>query len=314
MTLILDMVNSMTMLLQHLFDALALGSLYALGALGIGLIFGVMKLVNFAHGDYISVCVFALIVPSTAAMADPMFGNMPSWVIIPVVLAIGAGLSMLSEVLFFRHLRNSNPATMMVTSFALGFVIQHVLLMVYGSRPKALNLWPELNLPIEFMGARFPALQMLSITVTAAVLILLVLFLKRSRLGIEMRASAEDFNMARMLGVKANRVILGAFALSGLLAGAIGLILITQTGVADIRMGVPIMLVAFIASVIGGLGSLSGAVIAAFAIGIVSVLLQAWLPLEARPYRDALVYGFVIVVLVWRPQGLFVPATYKERV
>ena len=308
------MVNSMTMFLQHLFDALALGSLYALGALGIGLLFGVMKLVNFAHGDSISVCVFALIVPSTAAMADPLFSNLPSWIIVPVVLAIGAVLSILSEVLFFRHLRNSNPATMMVTSFALGFVIQHVLLMVYGSRPKALNLWPELNLPIELMGARFPALQMLSIGVTAAVLVLLVMFLKRSRLGIEMRASAEDFNMARLLGVKANRVILGAFALSGVLAGAIGLMLITQTGVADIRMGVPIMLVAFIASVIGGLGSLAGAVIAAFAIGIVSVLLQAWLPLEARPYRDALVYAFVIVVLVWRPQGLFVPATYKERV
>lgn len=312
--LTLATVNNMTMFLQHLFDALALGSLYALGALGIGLIFGVMKLVNFAHGDYISVCVFALIVPSTSAIASPLLGNLPSWVIVPTVLAIGAGLSVLSELVLFRHIRNSNPATMMVTSFALGFVIQHLLLMLYSSRPKALNLWPQLNLPVEFFGARFPALQLLSIAVTAITLILLVMFLKRSRLGVEMRAAAEDFNMARMLGVKANKVILGAFALSGGLAGAIGLMMITQTGVADIRMGVPIMLVAFIATVIGGLGSLIGAVIAAFAIGLVSVSLQAWLPLDARPYRDALVYGLVIVVLIWRPQGLFVPATHKERV
>lgn len=304
----------MSNLLQHLFDALALGSIYALAALGIALIFGVMKLVNFAHGDYVAFCVFALILPSVDAVAVMTIGALPAVLLLPLVLAMGAGVSVASEVLVFRRLRKANPATMMIASFALGFVIQHLLLLLYGSRPKALNLWPDLNLPVELLGARFPALQLITVVVTVAVLVGLVLFLKNTRFGVEMRAAAEDFGMARMLGVRANRVILLAFAMSGALAAGIALMMATQTGVADIRMGVPIMLVAFIATVIGGLGSLPGAVCAGFLIGAVSVALQAVLPLEARAYRDAFVYAAVIAILIVRPQGLFVPRSAQQRV
>ena len=129
-----------------------------------------------------------------------------------------------------------------------------------------------------------------------------------------MRAAAENFTMARLLGVRANVVITGAFALSGALAAAVAMIMVTQTGVADIRMGGQIMLVAFIATVIGGLGSLPGAVAAGFLIGAASVLLQAFLPIDARPFRDAFLYTFVIVVLLVRPQGLFASQSAKPRV
>ena len=121
----------MTATLQIIFDALSLGSLYALGALGIALIFGVMRLVNFAHGDYIAFCVFALLWPSTDAAAIVFAGHLPAWLLIPLVLAIGAGISVLSEILVFRRFRNVNPATMMIASFALGFVIKYFLLMLY---------------------------------------------------------------------------------------------------------------------------------------------------------------------------------------
>ena len=117
----------MTALLQILFDALSLGSLYALGALGIALIFGVMRLVNFAHGDYIAFCVFALLWPSIDAAAIVFAGNLPTFLLIPLILAIGAGLSVLSEILIFRRFRNANPATMMIASFALAIIgVQHV--------------------------------------------------------------------------------------------------------------------------------------------------------------------------------------------
>lgn len=304
----------MTATLQIIFDALSLGSLYALGALGIALIFGVMRLVNFAHGDYIAFCVFALLWPSTDAAATMFLGTLPAWILIPLVLAIGAGLSVLSEILVFRRFRNVNPATMMIASFALGFVIKYFLLMLYSSRPKSINLWSNLSLPVEVFGARIPLLQVITIVVTIAVLLGLVAFLKRTRFGLEMRAAAEDFTMARMLGVRANRVIMAAFAISGMLAAAIGLILGTQTGTTDIQMGASIMLVAFIATVIGGLGSLPGAVLAGFLIGGASVLMQVVLPLEARPFRDAFVYGAVIVMLIWRPNGLLPSKSAKERV
>jgi len=304
----------MTAILQIIFDALSLGSLYAIGALGIALIFGVMRLVNFAHGDYISFCVFAMLWPSIDAAAVVFAGNLPTFILIPLILAIGAGISVLSEILVFRRFRNANPATMMIASFALGFVIKHFLLMLFSSRPKSIDLWSNLSLPVEIAGARIPLLQVITICITIVILLGLTAFLKRTRYGLEMRAAAENFTMARMLGVRANGVILLAFAISGMLAAAIGLILATISGTADINMGANVMLIAFIATVIGGLGSVPGAVAGGFIIGAASVVFQATLPHDARVFRDAFVYGAVIVVLLVRPQGLFAPKSAKQRV
>jgi len=304
----------MTEIIQIIIDALSLGSLYALGALGIALIFGVMRLVNFAHGDTIAFCVFALLWPSIDAAAIVFAGNLPTFLLIPLILLIGAGLSVLSEIIVFRRFRNANPATMMIASFALGFVIRYFLLMLYSSRPKSINLWANLSEPLDLFGARVPLLQVVTVTITLLILGLLTLFLKRSRYGLEMQAAAENFTMARMLGVRANRVIMLAFALSGMLAAATGLILVTQTGTVDIQMGASLMLIAFIATVIGGLGSLTGAVTAGYLIGAASVLMQVVLPFDARPFRDAFVYGAVILTLIWRPNGLFVAKSAKQRV
>lgn len=304
----------MTTLLQYLFDALSLGSLYALGALGIALIFGVMRLVNFAHGDVMTFAIFVLIAPTTEAMAPLWVGAWSTPLVVLTVLAVGAGVSMLSEWVMFRHLRHAAPATTMMASFALGFVLQNSLLVLHSSRPKAVNLWPELGLPVDVLGARVPALQLLMVGSALVLLLGLAWMLKHSRVGLEMRAAAEDFDMARMLGVKANRVILAAFGLSGALAALIGLLMVNQTGLVDIRMGAPMMLVAFVATVIGGLGSLAGAVLGGFLIGVVSTLLQAWLPLDARAFRDAFVYLAVILLLLWRPNGLFVTGAARQRV
>jgi branched-chain amino acid transport system permease protein len=304
----------MTALLQVLFDALSLGSLYALGALGIALIFGVMRLVNFAHGDYIAFCVFAMLWPSIDAAAIVFAGNLPTFILIPFILAVGAGLSVLSEIVVFRRFRNANPATMMIASFALGFVIKYFLLMLYSSRPKSIDLWSNLTQQIEIAGARIPPLQVITIAVTIVILLALTAFLKRTRFGLEMRAAAENFTMARMLGVRANRVIMLAFAVSGMLAAAVGLILVTQTGTVDIQMGANLMLVAFVATVIGGLGSLPGAVLVGYLIGAATVIMQVVLPPDARPFRDAFVYGAVIAMLIWRPNGLFASKAAKQRV
>lgn len=301
-------------MIQLVFDATSLGGLYAIAALGIALIFGVMNLVNFAHGEYIAFCVFAMIWPSTDAAAVMFLGQLPALVLIPLVLGVGALLAVVSEFLVFRHLRNATPVAMMIASFALGFVIKNVLLVLYGGRPKALSLWPDLNSPVHAFGAQVPLLQIIVLLTTLVVVGLLAFVLKKTRLGLEMRAAAENFTMARLLGVRANVVITGAFALSGALAAAVALIMATQTGVADVRMGGQIMLVAFIATVIGGLGSLPGAVAAGFLVGAISVCLQTFLPLEVRAFRDAFLYALVIIILLVRPQGLFVSASAKPRV
>jgi branched-chain amino acid transport system permease protein len=129
-----------------------------------------------------------------------------------------------------------------------------------------------------------------------------------------MRASAEDFTMARMLGVNANRVIAAAFAISGVLAATAAVLLVLQSGSVDPSIGSYPVIVAFIATILGGMGSLRGAVLGGFLLGVITIALQAYLPLELRYYRDAFAYGAVIAMLLFRPQGLIVARSAQERV
>jgi branched-chain amino acid transport system permease protein len=301
-------------IVQHIIDALSLGSLYALAALGIGLIFGVLQLINFAHGDFISFGVYALIVPSTAAVATMLLGGLPWYLLIVSVAATVVLLALLSEFLVFRWLRTANPATLMISSFAFGYIVQNTLMILYTSRPKAINIWPNLMVNIDLFGLYVPLLQIITLAVTIGLMVGLTLFLKKTSFGIQMRAAAEDFQMARLLGVRANRIISIAFAVSGLLAAAISLLFVAQTGITSIQLGVPLMLFGFIATVIGGMGSLVGAVVGGFTVGIMSVMLQILLPVEIRPFRDAFVFIAVILILVFRPEGLLRVKTSIERV
>ncbi len=305
----------MAFALQVLMNALSLGSLYALAALGIGLLFGVLKLINFAHGDFITVGAYALIVPSAATQATLLIGDFHPLILIPCIVVVVVILALIAEFLVFRPLRNASPATLMIGSFALGFVIQNILIMIYGGRPKAVGIWSDLSLGVELMpGVEVPKLQLIIIGVTLVLMVVLVLFLTRTKYGIHMRAAAEDFRMARMLGIEANRVIMLAVAISGMLAAAVSMLFVVQTGILDFRMGVSLMLFAFIATVIGGMGSLVGAVVGGFAVGAVSILLQTFLPSEMRVFRDVFVFAIVIFILLVRPQGLVMSRASRERV
>lgn len=305
----------MSNLLQIIVTALSLGSLYALTALGIGLIFGVLRLVNFAYGAFITAGAFALIVPSQEADAPMAIGALPPVPLVLCVVAVVAVLAVLSEAAVFRRLRNASPATLMIASFALGYTLQNVIIIIYGSRPKAAGLWSTLMESVTLTDTiGVPRLQFVVIGLTVVFLAGLVLFLSRTSLGFQMRAAAEDFQMARMLGVRGNRVIATAFALSGIIAAISSLILVVQTGVLDYEMGVPLMLFGFISTVIGGMGSLVGTVVGGYLVGAMSVLLQAFLPEDARGFRDAIVFALVIVILLLRPQGLVSSPAMKERV
>jgi branched-chain amino acid transport system permease protein len=150
--------------------------------------------------------------------------------------------------------------------------------------------------------------------VSAVLLVGLTWFLRSSRLGLQMRAAAEDFRMARVLGVRANRVIAMAFALSGILAAAVSCFLVVQTGVVQPRMGLQLVVIAFVGTVIGGLGSLTGAALGGFLVGAASILLQALLPPDLRVFREAFVFVAVALVLLFRPQGLIPARGLKERI
>ena len=300
--------------LQILVDALSLGSLYALATLGVGLVFGVLRLANFAYGDFITVASYALIVPTAGATAEIVIGRWPWPLLVAAVVGVVVILSLVSDYLVFRPLRNAKPAVLMVGSFALGYIIQNIIIVVYDGRPKAIGIWPGLGEAIVLGGLRVPTLEILTIVVTLVLLAALVFFLKRSPFGVQMRAASENFRMARMLGVPANIVIGTAFVISGFLAAVVSLLFLAQIGVVSFNMGVPLMLFAFVATVIGGMGSLTGAVLGGYIVGFASVLLQALLPEELRTFRDAFVFGIIIVILIMRPQGLLMPRATRERV
>ena len=290
--------------LQNAIDAISLGAVYALAALGIGLIFSIMRLINFAHGELIMAGGFTLYT----------LAGQPLLVLILAALIVTSLLALGMERVAFRPLRKANPATLLIASFAVSYFVQHVVLMLYGSRAMGVPFLADLATSVEFGGLRVPRLQIVTIVVTLLLMGGLVAFFRLSRIGLQMRAAAEDFNMARLVGVKANRVIAFAFAISGVLACMVSFYLVAQTGSVSYKMGVSMVLIAFVSSVVGGMGSIAGAALGGFLVGIISVSLQAYLPVDLRPYRDAFVFLIFILFLFWRPDGLLKTRADRERV
>lgn len=277
-------------------DALALASLYAIFALGIALIFTVLKMINFAHSELVTIGAYVLI----------LLADIPLLVRIVVLLALVVATALLMERAAFRPVRRSGQLTMLITSFGVSYVLQNVAILVFGPNVRSGTVWPVLRESVQLGPVRVPYLNALTIVLTLLLLAGLGLFLRLTSIGLQMRAAAEDFTTARLVGVRANRVIAVAFAMSGALAATASFLLTAQTGVVTSTFGVQVVLIAFVATILGGMGSLTGAVIGAFFVGIVTVVLQQFLPLELRPFRDAFVYAAVFVVLVVRPGGLLV--------
>jgi len=286
---------------QTLVNGLSLGSLYALIALGMSVVFGIMRLVNFAHGELLMIAGYALV----------LFVGAPLVVLIALTVVCVVVAAVLMERVAFRPVRNADPGTLLVTSFAVSFCLQNLAMMIFGSLPKSITFTPGLldswQVGFLYIGKR----DVLTVGLTCVLLVSLAVFLRRTHLGIQMRAAAEDFPMARLLGVRANRVVAGAFAVSGLFAGCAGFLLVAQNGTVSPTMGLNAVLVGFVATVLGGLGSPLGAVIGGMVLGFITTLLQAYLPVDVAFYRDALAYAGVIGLLILRPQGLIVPRTTR---
>lgn len=294
----------MDTVLQNAIDALSLGGLYALLALGIAVIYGIMQLINFAHGELIMIGAYALFLFS----AEPLLMVVAAATAVTIAAAIGM------ERIAFRPVRKADPSTLLITSFAVSFMLQSLAITIFGARPKSVSLTPLATEQIAIGDIRIAKLSIFTILLTGVLLAALALFLKRTPLGIQMRAAAEDFEMARLLGVRANRVIAAAFAISGLLAAVAAILLVAQSGTLSPTMGLTPVIIAFVATIMGGMGSLKGAAVGGAILGTLTVTLQVVLPLELRPYRDAFLFSAVILVFLFRPQGLVVSAGTQERV
>jgi branched-chain amino acid transport system permease protein len=297
-------ISAMNEAIQRAIDAVTLGSLYALLALGVAMIFGIMGLINFAHGELIMVGGYSLF----------FLAGWPLPALIPLMLVLVVALALAMERIAFRPVRGASPATLLVMSFAVSFLLQNVVILAIGGKPRSLTVSRELTQSLLIGSIRIPKLDLVTITATVAFVVALGLFLRRTDLGLQMRAAAEDFGMSRLLGVRANTVIATAFAISGLLAGTASFLLVAGTGTVSPAMGLSPVLAAFVATIIGGLGSLWGAALGGFLLGATTVVFQTFLPLGLRVYRDAFTFAVVLAMLVFLPQGLAGGRSIERRV
>ncbi|MDP6475805.1 MAG: branched-chain amino acid ABC transporter permease [Alphaproteobacteria bacterium] len=286
-------------ILQYLIDALSIGGLYALAALGIGLIFGIMRLINFAYGDLLMMGAYAMFMMAAAVWPITILGG--------VVVAILVAL--ITERIAFRPLRTADPSVLLAASFAVSFFLQNFVLMIMGGRALGVDIVPALSLHLNWGEISVSLLNLFTIALSLILMIGLSLFLNRTQMGVNMRAASEDVRMARMMGVRVNLVIATAFAISGLLAGAAAIVVLGKTGLVLPAMGLRLTLVAFVATVVGGMGSLTGAVIGGYAVGILEVVLGGLLPLALLPYREAFIFTVVLLFLLYRPGGIIKFAT-----
>lgn len=280
--------------LQTLVDAVALGSLYALVAMGIGLVFGVMRLINFAHGELLTAGAYALLLTN----------HLPLAVGILVLFAVVVGLALLMETAV-RPLRGTSPATMLVATFAMSFLLQSVALLVFGAQGENVGVLPELNRAVSIGDLRVRWVTLVSIGVAAVLLAATALFLGRTTVGLQMRAAAVDFRTARLLGVRGNMVIRLAFVLAGVLAAAVTLMLVVQRQLVTPTYGFQLVIPALVGVVVGGMDRLLSATLGGFAIGFAASVLGDVLPPSSRVFLNSVLFGLVIVVLLARPYGLF---------
>ena len=295
----------MTTFVQNIVDGLGRGSTYALLALGISLIFGVMHLVNFAHAELITVGAYVAYALSTLGVGW--------WLLVPAIIGSAVVASMAVEVAAFRWVRNSSSFTLLLTSFAIERLSRALWQVLVGPQKNtfagpgwAFNTW-------EIGGIRVEVMDVVTIVVTIAVLAMTAVVFKRTLFGIAVRASAEDFDAARLMGVRADRVISGAFGFAGLLAGVAAALILMRSPTAEPTLGSDWLIKAVVAAIIGGLGSFSGAVIGGLSLGLAEVFFRSYLP-DGTTERltDAFVFVLIAALFIVRPAGLFkVPAAER---
>jgi branched-chain amino acid transport system permease protein len=303
----------MTQDVQTLLDSVALGSIYALMAIGIGLVFGVLRLVNFAYGQLIMAGGYAIALTSDHS---PL-------VSIGACLAIVLVLSLAMELVAFRPLRGASPTTMLVATFAISYLLQSIALVHFGAIPKFAVVFPELSnfLTIGSLSVRWITLLSIGIAVVACAA--LALLLGRTTIGLQMRAASIDAETARLLGVRANRVITVAVLIAGVLAAVVAVILpMAQSPLVAPDTGLRETIIVLVGVVVGGIDRLLSATLGGFTMGFAVGILSGYLPstgswpFTSSVYLDSAVFMLVIVVLLLRPEGLFTRARHSavERV
>ena len=298
-------MTSVQFFIQQAINAISIGSLYALMAIGLAMVFGILRLINFAHGDLIMVGSYATLML--------LWAGLPFWLAALGGIAASTIAGLIMERIAYRPIRGAPDVAMLLTSFAVTILLENAAILIFNPTAKPFPAPAILKNALQFGPLRIASLDIVAIVVTITLLVLLTLFVTRTEVGISMRAASEDLLAARLVGINVNAVIAYAFAIGSMLAGVVGLLWSIRVGKIDPFMGFYPVLKAFVASVIGGLGSLPGAVLGGYILGIMEILLQGLLPAALTPFRDGFVFGALIVLLLFRPNGIL-GSTEREKI
>jgi branched-chain amino acid transport system permease protein len=282
--------------LQHLANGISLGSLYALIAIGYTMVYGILRLINFAHGDIV-------MLGSYFAFYGVAIFLLPWWLSFPIAILLTALFGILIERAAYKPLREVPRINLFTSAVAVSFLLENLAIVIFGGRPKGFQRPPFLDVVLNIGGAAVVSYTPV-IIVTALVLFGGLMFIvHRTKVGMAMRALSKDIETTGLMGVNVDAVITFSFALGSALAAAGGILWAIKFPQIQPLMGVMPGLKAFIAAVLGGIGNVTGALIGGFLLGIAEILIVAFFP-NLAGYRDAFAYSVLILLLLFLPTGI----------
>lgn len=280
--------------IQQLINGISLGSIYALIALGYTMVYGIIKLINFAHGDVFMIGAFV----GFYAIAGWGLGFFPALLLSMSVCAV---FGVLIERIAYKRLRNATRIAALITAIGVSLLIESSVIYVRGAQPEA---YPSVlpNQSFDFFGAQISSQSILILTVAIILMVLLQIIVHKTKIGKAMRAVSHDMDAARLMGINVNNTISATFAIGSALAGAAGVIFGVYYTKIEPMMGIIPGLKAFVAAVLGGIGIIPGAMVGGLVLGVVETTVSA---LGFSLWRDAAAFIILILILLFRPSGIF---------
>ena len=281
-------------LIPYLINGVSVGGQYALIAIGYTLVYGILRLINFAHGDVFMVAGLVMVYASAA---------MPVYLAIPLALLATVALGFIIERVAYKPLRSAPRMSLMISAIGVSYLIQNLAFYLTGGVPQPVsNPIPWISDNIQIFGASTKRVTLITPVLTILLVIVLVYLINNTRIGMAMRAAAKDFETAQLMGIKINSVISMTFVIGSFLAAVGAMLYFTNYPSVAITSGGMPGLKAFIAAVFGGIGSIPGAVVGAFIIGLCEEIIKG---LGYTTFSDAFTFALLIVVLCVKPTGLF---------
>ena len=281
------------MFFQHLLNGLIIGGIYAMVALGYSMVYGVLQIVNWAHADVLMFGTFIGMILATGL-------NMPVIAMVLLAACFTAILGMTVEVVAYRPIKSSNRRmAVLVSALGMSTFLQNLAQLIFGSDTRQFKIMESKT--IELAGMKITNMQIIILSVTAAMLLVLYILVYRTKLGVAMRACSVSIDNAKLMGINTNMIISGTFGVGAFMAGIAGILVGAYYNAVYPTMGYLLGMKAFAAAILGGIGSIPGAVMGGFIIGIIESLGAGYI---SSAYRDAFAFLVMILILIIRPSGL----------